>query len=115
MKIWSKGLGTMVLNMNFKNYYVVIEDGKLLIKGQITDPVIWFFVITIEKDDIRGLANIVLKGRFLAYLGRNIRYFFIFFFEKLFKRKAYEYPKDKIEIPDEVFEYEASLAKTTAS
>jgi hypothetical protein len=109
MKIWSKGLGTMVLNMNFRHYYVEIKDGNLLIKGQINDPVMWKFVITVEKDDIRGLTNILFKQRFLAYLGKNIKYFFIFFFEKIFKRSAYEYPKEKIELPPDVYSMKAHV------
>ncbi len=103
MKIWSKGLGMMVLNMEFRHYYVEIKDGCLLIKGQITDPVMWNFVITVEKDDIRGLANIIFKGRFLAFLGKNIHYFLLFFFEKIFKRKAYTHPEKNIEIPPDVY------------
>ena len=103
MKIWSKGLGTMVLNMNFRNFYVEIEDGNLLIKGQIIDPVMWDFVITLGKDDIRGLANIIFKGHFLAYLGKNSYYLAIFLFEKLFERKKFEIPENKIELPDDVY------------
>jgi hypothetical protein len=102
MKIWSKGLGTMVLNMEFRHYYVEINDGSLQIKGQITDPVTWFFVITVEKEDIRGLANILFKGRFLAFLGKNIHYFLLFFFEKIFGRKNYAYPEKNIELPANV-------------
>ena len=111
MKIWSKGLGTMVLNMNFRNFYVEIEDGNLLIKGQIIDPVMWDFVITLEKDDIRGLANIIFKGHFLAYLGKNIYYVGIFFFEKLFKRKKFEHPEKKIELPDDVYSIEPNQSE----
>ena len=107
MKIWSKGLGTMVLNMNFRNYYVEMEEGNLLIKGQITNPVMWDFVITIEKNDIRGFANVILKGGFLAYLGKNIGYFFLFFFEKIFNRKKFERPEEDIILPDDVYSIEA--------
>jgi hypothetical protein len=112
MKIWSKGLGTMVLNMDFRNYYVEIKEGNLLIKGQIVSPVMWYFVITVGKDDIRGLANILLKGRFLAFLGKNIRWFMIFFFEKLFKRKTYAHPEKTIELPADVYSIESSPAKS---
>ena len=107
MKIWSKGLGTMVLNMNFRNYYVEMDDGDLLIKGRITDPVMWNFVITIEKNDIRGLANIIFKGGFLSYLGKNFTGFFVFFFEKLFKRKKFEHPEEDIDLPDDVYSIQA--------
>jgi hypothetical protein len=107
MKIWSKGLGTMVLNMDFRNYYVEIKEGNLLIKGQIVSPVMWYFVITVGKDDIRGLANIVFKKRFLVFLGKNIRWWFVFFFEKLFKRKAFAHPERTIELPADVYSIES--------
>jgi hypothetical protein len=107
MNIWSKGLGTMVLNMDFRHYYVEIRDGNLLIKGQIVTPVMWYFQITVGKDDIRGLANILFKGRFLAFLGRNIRWFGIFFHEKLFKRKKFDHPEKTIELPADVYSIES--------
>ena len=94
--------------MNFRNYYVEMDHGELLIKGHITSPVMWKFVITIEKNDIRGFANIILKRGFLAYLGKNIRYFFIFFFEKIFKRKSFERPEEDIMLPADVYSIEAS-------
>jgi hypothetical protein len=100
MKIWSKGLGTMVLNMEFRNYYVEVKNGSLFIKGQITSPVTWNFVITVEKDDIRGLANIIFKKRFLAFLGKNLHYFIVFLFEKVFRRKAFAHPDKNIELPN---------------
>jgi hypothetical protein len=107
MKIWSKGLGTMVLNMDFRHYYVEIKEGNLLIKGQITSPVMWYFQITVGKDDIRGLANVLFKGRFLTFLGKNIGWFAIFFFEKLFKRKEFAHPERTIELPADVYSIES--------
>ncbi len=98
MKIWSKGLGTMVLNMDFRKCRVEMENGDLLIKGQITDPVFWNYVITIKKDDIRGCANILFKPGFIVFFGRNIPLFLKFFFEKLFKKEKFTPPKNKIEI-----------------
>jgi hypothetical protein len=110
MKIWSKGLGTMVLNMDFRHYYVEIKDGDLLIKGQIVNPVMWNFQITVGKDDIRGLANVLFKGRFLAFLGKNLRWFAIFFFEKLFKRNKFEHPEKTIELPADVYSINSNLS-----
>jgi hypothetical protein len=99
MKIWSKGLGTMVLLMDFRNYYVEMDDrGDLLIKGRITDPVFWNFVITVKKDDIKGLANIAFKPRFLVYLLKNVHWVVRFFYEKLFRKDRFLPPEENIEI-----------------
>ena len=101
MKIWSKGLGTMTIAMDFRKSYVALENGNLLIKGQITDPVFWNYVITVKKDDIRGLANMFLKPSFLAFGGRNIGLVLKFFFQKIFRRDLFEHPKKDIEIVKE--------------
>lgn len=99
MKIWSKGLGTMVLLMDFRNYYVEMDDaGDLFIKGQITDPVFWNFVITVKREDIKGVANIALKPRFLLYLLGNVHWMLKFFFEKLFRKDRFLHPEKDIEI-----------------
>ena len=98
MRVWSKGLGTMVLNMDMRNYFVELEDGNLLIKGKIVDPVFWNFVITFQKDDIRGFANVFTKWRFVLYVVKNIPYVLKFFFGKIFSRSQFEHPKEKIEI-----------------
>ncbi len=98
MRIWSKGLGTMVLFMDFRNYYVERNGGDLLIKGQITDPVYWNFVITVKQDDIRGFANIACKPGFLLYLAKNLHHVVKFLFDKLFRRHLFTHPERTIEI-----------------
>ena len=98
MRVWSKGLGTMVLNMDMRNYFVELEDGDLLIKGKIVDPVFWNFVITFQKDDIRGFANVFTKWRFVLYIVKNIPSVLKFFFGKIFSRSQFEHPKERIEI-----------------
>jgi len=70
----------------------------LLIKGQITDPVFWNFVITVKREDIKGLANIALKPRFVLYLLKNLHWVVRFLFEKLFSRKKFLCPEQNIEI-----------------
>ena len=95
MKLWSKGLGRMTLTMNFNNYYAESEDGILYIKGKITDPVFWNFVITIHKEDIPGLANILFKPLFLKYL---VLKFPQFVFNKLFHRNIFTHPEKNIRI-----------------
>jgi hypothetical protein len=98
MKIWSKGLGRMTLSMNFKNYYAEYENGTLYIKGKITDPVYWNFVMTITADDIPGLTNILFKPMFLKYLALNIIQMPQFLFKKLFRRNEFTHPEKNIKI-----------------
>lgn len=101
MKLWSKGLGKMTLTMDFNNYYAESEDGILYIKGKITDPVYWNFVITITKEDIPGLANIVFKPLFLKYLVANMVKFPRFVFNKIFRREIFTHPEKNIMIVKE--------------
>lgn len=68
MKVWSKGLGRLVLNMDLSRYSIETDDhGNLLVKGKITDPVIWKFRLTINKEDIPGLLHIVSQKEALLY------------------------------------------------
>jgi len=101
MKLWSKGLGRMTLTMDFNNYYAESESGILYVKGKITDPVYWNFVITISKEDIPGLANILFKPLLLKYLAVNIVKFPQFVFNKIFHRKVFEHPEKNILIVKE--------------
>jgi len=90
MKVWSKGLGQIVLNMDLRRYYLEFDDdGNLLVKGKITDPVLWQFKLTIFKDDIPGLANVALQKGILAYVLRNFYMVFQFVFEKISKRSKF--------------------------
>jgi hypothetical protein len=98
MKIWSKGLGRMTLSMNFNNYYAEYADGNLYIKGKITDPVYWNFVMTITADDIPGLANILFKQMFMKYLFSNLYQIPQFVFNKIFRRKEFVHPEKNIRI-----------------
>jgi hypothetical protein len=98
MRLWSKGLGRMTLTMDFNNYYAEVNDGTLYIKGKITDPVYWNFVITIHKEDIPGLANILFKRQFLKYLIVNIARIPKFIFDKLLHRDKFAHPEKTIEI-----------------
>lgn len=88
----------MTLTMDFNNYYAESENGILYVKGKITDPVYWNFVITITKDDIPGVANIVFKPFFLKYLARNFFKFPQFLFNKIFRRDKFTHPEKNIMI-----------------
>ncbi len=90
MKVWSKGLGQIVLSMDLRRYYLELDDGgDLLIKGKITDPVLWKFRLTIKKDDIPGLVNVLLKPKILIYILKNSYKIFQFMYEKIFKREIF--------------------------
>lgn len=73
MKLWSKGLGSMEICMDFKRYGVVKEKDEVHIKGTITEPVIWNFVITFTQDDIPGLIKIALDKRILWMFIKNFK------------------------------------------
>ncbi len=90
MKVWSKGLGKIVLNMDLRRYYVELDDdGNMLVKGKITDPVLWQFRMTIYRDDVPGLANVAVQQGILGYINRYFSMVFQFVYEKLFKRDKF--------------------------
>ncbi len=90
MKVWSKGLGQIVLNMDLRRYYVELDDsGELLIKGKITDPVLWKFKLSINKDDIPGLIHVLFKPKILIYIVKNSYEIFQYMFDKTFKKDSF--------------------------
>jgi hypothetical protein len=89
MKVWSKGLGSIVLSMDARRYYVEVEDDKLLVKGKILDPVLWKFKLTVQPDDITGMVNVIFKWRTLLFALKNFHMVFVFIYEKMFKREKF--------------------------
>ena len=89
MKLWSKGLGSVELEVDFCHYSVVTEDKKTIIKGVTDEPVQWNFTITLGKDDIPGLMNVVFRFRTIRFILTNIKTLFLFIFEKALKRDNY--------------------------
>jgi hypothetical protein len=54
--------------------------------------------MTISRDDIPGLVNILFKPLMLKYLAVNIIKFPQFVFNKLFRRKIFAHPEKNIRI-----------------
>ena len=63
MKLWSRGLGTTEIHMDFRSYTVVKEPetNNVCIIGTMKDPVNWEFRITVEPDDIPGIMKIAFN------------------------------------------------------
>jgi hypothetical protein len=55
-------------------------------------------VITVRKEDIKGLANIVFKPGFMAYLLKNMHWVLKFLFERIFRQDRFSHPEEQIEI-----------------
>ena len=89
MKLWSKGLGSVELEVDFCHYSVVTEDKDTIIKGITDEPVQWNFTITLDKDDIAGLMNVVFKFKTMWFVLTNVKTVFLFVYEKIFKRDRY--------------------------
>jgi len=82
MRVWSKGLGNMTLNIDFNTSRVNWEDGHLTVTGWIKDPVVWNYRITIEDHDIKGLFKVVTS--------RYLLWFVLKWLGRLFHRRAKE-------------------------
>ncbi len=87
MKLWSRGLGTTELRMDFR-YYKVSGDpdtGNVLVSGTITDPVNWEFRITMEPEDIPGFMKIFFNFSLIKLGIKNVFRYVLY----LFNRKKY--------------------------
>ncbi len=74
MKLWSRGLGTTEISMDFRSYKVVKdpETGNVHIIGTMKEPVNWEFRITMEPDDIPGFIKMALNLSVLSMGIRNV-------------------------------------------
>ncbi len=108
MKLWSRGLGKTELKMDFR-YYKIKKDPEsdnVFIVGKITDPVDWEFKITIDPDDIPGMAKIFFNFGVMKLLIKNFYKYIIY----LFNRKKYV-EKAGRDIEEKVNDAYASMMK----
>ena len=68
MRVWTKGLGNITLNIDFNNSKVNWEDGTLFLTGWIRDPVVWNYRITPENRDIRALVRLLTNPRVIRFV-----------------------------------------------
>lgn len=73
MKLWSRGLGSTEITMDFRSYTVAKdpETGNVIIVGNMKEPVNWEFRITMEPDDIPGFMKILFNISILVLGAKN--------------------------------------------
>ncbi|MCK5653690.1 MAG: hypothetical protein KAH98_00970, partial [Dehalococcoidia bacterium] len=49
-----------------------MEEGKVLMRGTIKEPVAWNYEITLFKEDVRGILRIALSIQGIVYFIKNI-------------------------------------------
>lgn len=72
MRFWSKGLGERELVIDLSKGKLTMEEGKVLMRGTITEPVSWNYEITLFKEDVRGILRIALSIQGIVYFMKNI-------------------------------------------
>ncbi|MBA7605686.1 hypothetical protein ES703_12820 [subsurface metagenome] len=87
MKMWSAGLGTQELTLDFTKADFKREGDKVYITGVIVDPVAWEFKLTITKEDVPGLLHVMSSFPTLCYIARSIMGVSIFVRDKLILRR----------------------------
>ncbi|MDY6905345.1 MAG: hypothetical protein SWH61_11730 [Thermodesulfobacteriota bacterium] len=71
--MWSEGLGNVELQADGKKMNAVREAGSTLIKGVTDEPVQWEFVVTLEKEDLKGVLHLIFKYRTLLFFLKHIK------------------------------------------
>jgi len=89
MKVWSKGLGSIELKLDFSSYSVRKDGNQTYIEGLITDPVYWDFRITMTKEDIKGLLHVATQWHMILFFLSNMSEMMKFFFQSIIKRLYY--------------------------
>lgn len=72
MWLWSKGLGRLVLPMDFEKADVVVEDGRLVFKGLIVAPKIrWDYWLSLEEKDVLDAMGLMADRQVMLHLART--------------------------------------------
>jgi hypothetical protein len=113
MKLWSRGLGTTEIKMDFR-YYKITKDpysNNVLVSGTITDPVNWEFRITMEPEDIPGFMKVFFNISLLTLAIKNA-YRYVSY---LFKRKQFV-DSSEVDIEEKVnMAYEQMMKRSRSS
>lgn len=72
MRFWSKGLGERELVIDLSKGKLTMEEGKVLMRGTIKEPVSWNYEITLFKEDVRGILRVALSIQGIVYFMKNI-------------------------------------------
>lgn len=72
MRFWSKGLGERELVIDLSKGKLTMEEGKVLMRGTIKEPVAWNYEVTLFKEDVRGILRIALSIQGIVYFMKNI-------------------------------------------
>lgn len=78
MRFWSKGLGERELVIDLSRGNMTREEGKIVMRGVITEPVAWNYEVTLFEEDIRGILRVMLSVQALLYFAKNIPALFTF-------------------------------------
>ncbi len=72
MWLWSKGLGRLVLPMDFSKAEVAVEDDKLVFRGWVIAPkVYWDYWLSMEAKDVMDSVGIMANRQVIAHLTRT--------------------------------------------
>ena|SRR3990170_1140213 len=72
MWLWSKGLGRLVLPMDFSKAEVGIEEDRLVFKGWVIAPKIyWDYWLSLEEKDVLDAMAIMADHNVLRHLART--------------------------------------------
>lgn len=72
MWLWSKGLGRLVLPMDFGQAEVGVEGEQLVIKGWVIAPKIyWDYTLALAEKDLLDSTALLADRRVLSYLART--------------------------------------------
>jgi hypothetical protein len=93
MKIWSKGLGKMTLDMDIGATTPSVERDKLVLRGKIGPPVNWDFWIKMDDRDVSNIVRIAMKKPSIKFAFGYISGVF----KKPFRKKEEEQKEEKNE------------------
>jgi hypothetical protein len=67
MRVWTKGLGNITLNIDFNQSEINWEDDTLFLTGWIKDPVVWNYRFTPDDHDIKALVKLLFNRHVIRF------------------------------------------------
>lgn len=72
MRFWSKGLGERELVIDLSKGNLATEEGNVVMRGIVSEPVTWNYEIVLFKEDVSGILRVALSLQGILYFLKSI-------------------------------------------
>ncbi len=93
MKMWTQGLGNVELVIYPKDMEAELIEGNTVMTGITAEPIQWNYTITLVKEDVPAVMNVIFQKNTLLWAYRNKGIIISSIFKALFSKKKVQTQK----------------------